>query len=88
MIKQKVKIQNKLGLHARPASLLVQTASKFISDVFIIKNTQKVNAKSILGIMMLAAEYGSELEIITDGTDETAALDAMLGLVNNKFDEE
>lgn len=88
MVKQKVKIQNKLGLHARPASMLVQTAAKFSSDVFIIKNTQKVNAKSILGIMMLAAENGSELEIITDGADEATALEAMISLVNNKFEEE
>jgi phosphocarrier protein len=88
MIKQKVKIQNKLGMHARPASLLVQTASKFISDIFIVKNNQKVNAKSILGIMMLAAEYGSELEVITNGVDEVLASDAILNLVNNKFQEE
>jgi phosphocarrier protein len=88
MIKQKVKIQNKLGMHARPASLLVKTASKFISDIFIVKNNQKVNAKSILGIMMLAAEYGSELEVITNGVDEVLASDAILNLVNNKFQEE
>jgi phosphocarrier protein HPr len=88
MIKEKIKIQNKLGLHARPASLLVQTASKFDSNIHIVKNSQKVNCKSILGIMMLAAGYGSELEIWVEGKDESLAFESIVGLINNKFEEE
>ncbi len=88
MIKEKLLIQNKLGLHVRPASLLVQTAAKFESDIFIIKETQKINAKSILGIMLLAAEFGSELELEVHGNDEKEALTAISSLFNNKFDEE
>jgi phosphocarrier protein HPr len=88
MIKEKLVIQNKLGLHARPSSLFVQNTSKFKSDITIEKGTQKVNGKSILGIMMLAAGIGTELDIIIDGEDEKEAFDSIKKLVDDKFYED
>ncbi|MDQ7052998.1 MAG: HPr family phosphocarrier protein [candidate division KSB1 bacterium] len=84
----KVKIKNKLGLHARPAAQLVKTAAKFKSDIFISRNSQIVNGKSIMGVMMLAAENGAELTIQANGEDEDAALKALAELFEKKFDEE
>ena len=72
-----VKIQNKLGLHARPAAMLVQTTNKFKSEILIKKNDMEINAKSILGIMMLAAEYGSSLVLTVSGKDAEEALSAV-----------
>lgn len=88
MIKEKLIIQNKLGLHARPSSLFVQNTSKFKSDITIEKGTQKVNGKSILGIMMLAAGIGTELDIIIEGDDEKEAFDSIKKLVDDKFYED
>jgi phosphocarrier protein HPr len=82
-----VKIQNKLGLHARPAAMLVQTTNKFKSEILIKKNDMEVNAKSILGIMMLAAEYGSRLVLTVSGKDAEEALRAVRELFERKFDE-
>lgn len=76
-IKKKVVVKNKLGLHARPAALFVQLANKFDSDVAVIKDDVEVNGKSIMGILMLAAERNSTITIITSGKD---AQEAMLGL--------
>ena len=84
----KVTIQNKLGLHARPAAQLVKTAAKFKSDIFISRDSQMVNGKSIMGVMMLAAEKGAELTISANGPDEQAALEALKELFERKFDEE
>ncbi len=84
----KVKIKNKLGLHARPAAQLVKTAAKFKSDIFISRDSQMVNGKSIMGVMMLAAEKGAELTISANGPDEQAALEALKELFERKFDEE
>lgn len=84
----KVQISNKLGLHARPAALLVKTAAKFKSDIFISRDSQVVNGKSIMGVMMLAAENGAELTISANGTDEAHALEALAELFANKFNEE
>ena len=70
MMEKKFKIKNKLGLHARPAALLAQTVAKFQSKVAIIKNGQEVDGDSILGIMMLAAEFGSEITVIVNGKKE------------------
>lgn len=83
-----VKIQNKLGLHARPAAMLVQTTNKFKSEILIKKNDMEVNAKSILGIMMLAAEYGSSLVLTVSGKDAEEALSAVTELFESKFEEE
>lgn len=88
MIRKKILVQNKLGLHARPCSLLVKTANKFRSDFKIQKDDMLINGKSIMGVMMLAAEYNSELELIIDGVDEEDTLSAIEDMFNSKFDEE
>ena len=87
MIKRSVKITNKLGLHARASAKLTQSASRFQSAVWIERNTRRVNAKSIMGVMMLAAGLGSTVEIEADGPDEQAAIDEIEALFNDKFGE-
>lgn len=87
MIKENIEIINKLGLHARASSKLTQTASQFKSDIWIEKNDRKVNAKSIMGVMMLAAAKGSTISIEANGEDETAAIDALKALINDYFGE-
>lgn len=89
MITKVAKIENKLGIHARPASLFVKTASQFESDIRIEKDGVEVNGKSIMGVMMLAAEKGSEITITAEGVDEKEAIDSLIKLVEErKFDEE
>lgn len=89
MIREKVVLTNKLGLHARPASHLVKTASKFKDTVVeIARDGDVVNAKSILGVMMLAAGKGTELELRVEGPNEEDCLNALVELVHNKFYEE
>ena len=88
MKEKNVKIVNKLGLHARPASLIVQTAMAFSSNIYIIKDEIKVDAKSIMGILMLAAACGTELKLQTEGPDEEQALAKMVEVFNNGFGEE
>ena len=87
MIKQDIEIINKLGLHARASSKLTQTASQFSSEIWIEKNGRKVNAKSIMGVMMLAAAQGSCITLEANGTDETAAMAALQALINDYFGE-
>jgi len=87
MIKQNVTIINKLGLHARAASKLVNCASQFESDVFIGRNGNRVNAKSIMGVMMLAAGRGAALTVEAEGADADDALAAIRELVADKFGE-
>ena len=82
-----VEIVNPAGLHARPASELVKTAGRFRSDVRFEKDGLEVNGKSIMGVLMLAAECGSQLTIRTDGEDEEAVLDALADLVRRGFEE-
>ncbi|MCP4335913.1 MAG: HPr family phosphocarrier protein [Gammaproteobacteria bacterium] len=88
MIKQNITIINKLGLHARAASKLVNCASQFESEVFIGRNGNQVNAKSIMGVMMLAASKGVELELEVDGGDEQACHQALVELIGNRFGED
>lgn len=88
MIRKTVKIKNKLGLHARPASLFVQTTSKFKSGVKVLKDKHEVDGKSIMGLMMLAAGFGTELQILIDGIDENELFAAIENLIERKFDEE
>jgi len=88
MIKKELKIKNKTGLHARPAALLVKTAGKFKSEIFITKDGYKVNGKSIMGVMTLAAESGSVIEILIDGLDEQEAMTALEELIEQKFYED
>lgn len=80
-------IINKLGLHARAAAKFVQLASRFNSEIHISKDGRKVNGKSIMGIMMLAASKGTTISIITEGDDEDEAIQAIETLINNRFDE-
>ena len=87
MIKQNITIINKLGLHARAASKLVNCASQFECEVFVGRNGNRVNAKSIMGVMMLAASKGVELELEIDGNDEQLCQQAMVDLINNRFGE-
>jgi phosphocarrier protein HPr len=88
MIVRKLIIKNKLGLHARPASLFVQTAAQFDADVTVMKNGLEVNGKSIMGVMMLAAEQGSEIAVKADGIDEELLIQAITELIEKKFHEE
>lgn len=87
-LEKKFKIKNKLGMHARAASLFVQIANKFDSDITIGKDAQEVNAKSIMGILILAAACGSEVTIKATGADAKEALDAIEDLIERRFDEE
>ncbi len=87
MIKRSISISNKLGLHARASAKLTKLAGSFKCDVFMTRNARRVNAKSIMGVMMLAAGMGSEVEIETSGPDEQAAMDALVALINDKFGE-
>ena len=87
MIKASITISNKLGLHARASAKLTKLAGGFQSDVFISRNERRVNAKSIMGVMMLAAGIGSVVELEVSGADEQAAIDALTALINDKFGE-
>ena len=87
MIKASITISNKLGLHARASAKLTKLAGSFQSDVFMTRNDRRVNAKSIMGVMMLAAGLGSVVEIEVTGADEHAALNALMALINDKFGE-
>ncbi len=87
MITSTVTISNKLGLHARASAKLTKLAGSFACEVFITRGERRVNAKSIMGVMMLAAGIGTEVSIETDGADEQAAMDALLALINDKFGE-
>ena len=78
---------NKLGLHARASAKLTQTASKFAAEIWLSRNGRRVNAKSIMGVMMLAAGKGSRIVIETDGADADAAMSAVVGLIEDKFGE-
>jgi phosphocarrier protein HPr len=87
MPEREAKIVNKLGIHARPAAEIVKTAGKFKSSITIIRDDLEVNAKSIMGVMMLAAEYGSTITLRAVGDDAEAALDALSAVIANKFGE-
>ncbi len=82
MVKKTVSVKNRKGLHMRPAEQLVRIASMFESEVTFVKDTVPVNGKSIMGVMMLAAEYGSSITIEIEGPDETDALKAIIDLIN------
>ncbi|HEV8496225.1 MAG TPA: HPr family phosphocarrier protein [Gemmatimonadaceae bacterium] len=87
MIERTVRIVNKNGLHARPAAEIVKLAAKFNSEITITKDDLDVNGKSIMGVMMLAAEHGSDITFRAEGPDAQQALDALAMLVSNKFGE-
>ena len=89
MIKKKFTIKNKLGIHARPAGLLVKTASRYKSSVLISNEGHEVNAKSIMGVLMLGAAFGSDIQLRINGEDENEAMKALEELIiNRQFDEE
>jgi len=88
MVKKSLKITNKTGLHARPAALLVKTTAKFKSEIKISKDGFEVNGKSIMGVMTLAAENGSVIEILAEGPDENEAIQALEELISHKFYED
>ena len=87
MIKTTVTISNRLGLHARASAKLTKLAGSFASDVHLSRNGRRVNAKSIMGVMMLAAGIGTTVVVETDGAQEQEAMDALLALINDKFGE-
>ncbi|HEX7594706.1 MAG TPA: HPr family phosphocarrier protein [Gemmatimonadaceae bacterium] len=87
MPEREVKIINKLGIHARPAAEIVKTAGKFKCDITIVRDDLEVNAKSIMGVMMLAAENGATIALRAIGDDAEAALDALSAVIANKFGE-
>jgi phosphocarrier protein len=87
MLRSETEIVNKLGLHARASARLTQLAGKFRCEVWMEKGTRRINAKSIMGVMMLAAGKGSQVVVETDGADEQEAMDALLALIADRFGE-
>ena len=87
MLSSETEIINKLGLHARASAKLTQLAGKFQCEVWMIKGERRINAKSIMGVMMLAAGKGTKVTVETDGSDEQAAMDALLALIADRFGE-
>ena len=87
MIRTTVTISNRLGLHARASAKLTKLAGTFSSEIFMSRNGRRVNAKSIMGVMMLAAGLGAEVEIEAEGVDEQPAMDALIALIDDKFGE-
>ncbi|MDR1868382.1 MAG: HPr family phosphocarrier protein [Treponema sp.] len=88
MVEKFVTVLNRAGIHARPSALLVQTTKNFKSNVYIEKGSDRINAKSIMGIITLGAAYGAELKIIAEGEDETYAVNTLVRLFESKFEEE
>ena len=87
MVERSVHVSNRNGLHARPAAEIVKAAARFRSDITIVRDDLEVNGKSIMGVMILAAEYGSELLLRADGSDEEDAVSAIAKLIESKFGE-
>ena len=87
MTERNVQIVNKLGIHARPAAEIVKTAAQFKSEITIVRDDLEVNGKSIMGVMMLAAECGSTILIRAEGVDEAAAIDALAAVIADGFGE-
>jgi phosphocarrier protein HPr len=87
MIERTVTIANKNGLHARPAAEIVKIAAKFKSDIHLVRDDLEVNGKSIMGVMMLAAEFGAELQLRAEGPDAEEAVGAIAKLIESKFGE-
>jgi len=87
MTRKDTKVQNRAGLHARPAALIVQAAGQFESSIFIEKDSEKINAKSIMGLLTMGAAYGTDLAITAEGPDEEDAVNALIELFENRFEE-
>ena len=88
MTEQMITVSNRAGIHARPAAVLVQAAKDYKSNIYFEKGNEKINAKSIMGILTLAAAYKTELKIIAEGEDEKQAVETMVRLFEDKFEEE
>jgi phosphocarrier protein len=88
MVEQMVTIQNRAGIHARPSALLVQPAMDSPANIYLEMGNDRINGKSIMGILTLGASYGTEIKVIAEGEDEQAALDALVKLFDRKFEEE
>jgi phosphocarrier protein len=88
MTEKTIIIKNRAGIHARPAALLVQATKNFSSSIYFEKDTDRINAKSIMGIITLGAAYGTEIKIIAEGEDEQAAAEALVKLFESKFEED
>ena len=88
MVEKIVTIKNRAGIHARPAALLVETAGKFASNIFLEKDGEQINGKSVMGILTLAATYNAPIKIIAEGSDEEEAVRTISRLFENKFEEE
>jgi len=88
MIERELTVRNKAGIHTRPASMIVRTASKYDAEVFLRRDRYEINAKSVIGVMTLAAEKGATLQLVVDGEDETEAADALQDLFEDGFGEE
>jgi phosphocarrier protein len=87
VVKQEVVVTNKTGLHARPASMFVETAGKYSSDIKVVKDSQEINGKSIMGLMSLGINQSTEITIQAEGEDADQAVEALVGLVEDKFGE-
>jgi phosphocarrier protein len=88
MTEKEVTIKNRAGIHARPAALIVQVANEYTAEIFMDKNGNRINAKSIMGIITLGAAYNTTLTIVAEGEDEEAAVAAIVRLFENRFEEE
>ncbi len=88
MVEKTVIVQNRAGVHARPAALIAQTANKFAAESFMTKDGMEINAKSIMGVITMAAAYNSSIIIRSEGSDESEALDALCNLFDTKFEED
>ncbi len=88
MVSKEVVIKNRAGIHARPAAMIVQTANEFDSQIFLEKDNNRINSKSIMGIITLGASYNSKLLVVAEGDDEAEAVDAIARLFENRFEEE
>jgi len=88
MTEKVITVTNRAGIHARPSALLVQTTKNFSSNIYIEKGMDRINAKSIMGIITLGASYGTELRIIAEGEDEETAVETLVKLFESKFEEE
>jgi phosphocarrier protein HPr len=88
MVKREITIKNKTGLHARPAAILVQKANQYRSEIFLEKGDDRINAKSIMGVMMLAAAEGTTIRVIANGADEKDAVEQLCRLLESNIDGE
>ncbi|PIE98279.1 MAG: phosphocarrier protein HPr [Treponema sp.] len=88
MIEKKIIVQNRAGIHARPATLIAQKANEFSSDIAILRDEKKYNAKSVIGVMTMTASYNTELTLQINGEDEAEAVEAISLLFDNKFEED